>query len=163
VFRDKIHLGVAVGLGERLGKGNSNSHGARPVHLIITMIKWIRTSRLSIKNSRFVTWGSPLGLEKGSPGKSCFRRTLYLCCSGGEQIPRQHNIECVVRRRAADTATTTCCSLTSRATWIQRSFGWLCWTLHGIHRMSFEHFIPLCTHLLHQVLGSIVCSGASRP
>ena len=33
------------------GKGNSNSHGARPVHQIITMIKWIRTSRLSIQNS----------------------------------------------------------------------------------------------------------------
>ena len=33
------------------GKGSSNSHGARPVHLIITMIKRIRTSRLSIKNS----------------------------------------------------------------------------------------------------------------
>jgi len=33
------------------GKGNSNSHGARPVHLTITMTKWIRTSRLSIKNS----------------------------------------------------------------------------------------------------------------
>ena len=33
------------------GKGNSNSHGARPVHLIISMIKWIRTSRLSIKSS----------------------------------------------------------------------------------------------------------------
>ena len=32
-------------------KGNSNSHGARPVHLIITMVKWIRTSRLSIKKS----------------------------------------------------------------------------------------------------------------
>jgi len=32
------------------GKANSISHGARPVHLIITMIKWIRTSRLSIKN-----------------------------------------------------------------------------------------------------------------
>ena len=32
------------------GKGNSNSDGARPVHQIITMIKWIRTSRLSIKN-----------------------------------------------------------------------------------------------------------------
>ena len=30
------------------GQGNSNSHGERPVHLIITMIKWIRTSRLSI-------------------------------------------------------------------------------------------------------------------
>jgi len=28
-----------------------HSHGARPVHLIITMIKWTRTSRLSIKNS----------------------------------------------------------------------------------------------------------------
>jgi len=33
------------------GKGNSKSHGARPVHLILTMIKWIRTSRLAIKNS----------------------------------------------------------------------------------------------------------------
>jgi len=33
------------------GKGNSNSNGARPVHQIISMIKWIRTSRLSIKNS----------------------------------------------------------------------------------------------------------------
>ena len=33
------------------GKGTSNSHRARPVHLIIAMMKWIRTSRLSIKNS----------------------------------------------------------------------------------------------------------------
>ena len=33
------------------GKGNSNSHGASPVHQIISMIEWIRTSRLSIKNS----------------------------------------------------------------------------------------------------------------
>ena len=32
-------------------KGNSNSHGARPVHLIITMIKWIRTCRLLKKKS----------------------------------------------------------------------------------------------------------------
>ena len=32
------------------GKGNSNSHGARPVHLIITMIKSIR-SKLSITKS----------------------------------------------------------------------------------------------------------------
>ena len=30
-------------------EGNANSHGARPVHLIITMMKWMRTSRLSIK------------------------------------------------------------------------------------------------------------------
>ena len=31
--------------------GNSNSHGARPVHQIISMLKWIRISKLSIKNS----------------------------------------------------------------------------------------------------------------
>jgi len=33
------------------GKGNSNSHSARPVHLIVTVIKWIRTSRLPINHS----------------------------------------------------------------------------------------------------------------
>ena len=44
-------IGPAPGSGG-FGVGvKSNSHGARPVHLIITMIKWIRTSRLSIKNS----------------------------------------------------------------------------------------------------------------
>ena len=31
--------------------GNANSHGARPVHRIITMPKWIRSGRLSIQNS----------------------------------------------------------------------------------------------------------------
>jgi len=35
----------------RVAAWDSNSHGARPVHLIITMIKWIRTRRLSIKKS----------------------------------------------------------------------------------------------------------------
>jgi hypothetical protein len=29
------------------GKGNSNFHGARQVHLIIAMTKWIRTRRLA--------------------------------------------------------------------------------------------------------------------
>ena len=33
------------------GKENSNSHGARPVHQIISIILWFRTSRLPIKNS----------------------------------------------------------------------------------------------------------------
>ena len=33
------------------GEGNSNSHGARPVHQIISMMKRIRTSRLSIEKS----------------------------------------------------------------------------------------------------------------
>ena len=52
---------VDVGL---LGKGNSNPHGARPVHLIIAMIQWIRTSRFVNKEvSRsapglgFPVWG----------------------------------------------------------------------------------------------------------
>ena len=35
-------------------------NGARPVHLIITMIQWIRTSRLSINNS--------LSLDGGGEG-----------------------------------------------------------------------------------------------
>ena len=43
-----LHRKVDVRL---LGKGNSNSHGARQIHLIIIMINWIRTSRLSMKNS----------------------------------------------------------------------------------------------------------------
>ena len=41
--------GWGVGLGVP-GEGNSNSHGARPVHQIISMIKWIRTSKLSMQN-----------------------------------------------------------------------------------------------------------------
>jgi hypothetical protein len=51
------------------GKGNSDNHGARPVHKIISMIKWIRTSRLSIENlislwgSGFMVWG--LGCRVG--------------------------------------------------------------------------------------------------
>ena len=35
------------------GKENSNSHGARPVHQIITMKKWIRTSKLSKRTLSF--------------------------------------------------------------------------------------------------------------
>ena len=35
-------------------EGNLNTHGARPVHLITTMMKWIWTRRLSITNSVFV-------------------------------------------------------------------------------------------------------------
>ena len=51
---------LAVKLLDRKGdvrlpkKRNSNSHDARPVHLIITMIKWIRTSRLSVKSSLYL-------------------------------------------------------------------------------------------------------------
>ena len=40
-------------------KGNSRSHGARPVHLIIKMIQWFRASRLSIKDSFTVGFCNP--------------------------------------------------------------------------------------------------------
>ena len=46
------------------GKGNSNSHGAGPVHLIITMIKWIRMI---------------VGTEKG-PGNYTHLRYLAPAC-----------------------------------------------------------------------------------
>ena len=42
-------------------KGNSNYHRARPVHQIISMITWIRTSTFSIKNS--------LSLQAGPDGQ----------------------------------------------------------------------------------------------
>jgi hypothetical protein len=41
------------------GRRNSNSHGVRPVHPTISKIKWIRTSRLSTKNSLSVLLYSP--------------------------------------------------------------------------------------------------------
>ena len=45
-------LGLGTKVDVRLpGKGNSNFLGVRPVHHIISMIKWIPTSRLSIKSS----------------------------------------------------------------------------------------------------------------
>jgi len=47
------------------------SHGARPVHLIITMMQWIRTSRLSIKNSlsRLVEGGGAVRVFQRQRGK----------------------------------------------------------------------------------------------
>jgi len=60
------------------GQGNANSHGARPVHLIITMIMWIRTSSLSIKNSLSGHLIGSLGpLERGW-GRGTRARTSYL-------------------------------------------------------------------------------------
>ena len=55
-------------LGVRLrGKWNSNSHGARPVHLIITIITWILAGRFSIKKSRYV--------HEGDQDRAASRRT----------------------------------------------------------------------------------------
>ena len=59
------------------GKGNSNSHGAKPVHAIISMIKWIRTSRLSMNHSlsvarTFLSAGLSLSAESSFPSGSSF-------------------------------------------------------------------------------------------
>jgi len=65
------------------GKGISNSHNARPVHLIITMIRWIRTSRLPIKNSLPVRQSRPdygLGFQVIVPSK--FSVVPFLLGSG---------------------------------------------------------------------------------
>ena len=51
------------------GKENSNSYGARPVHLMITAIKWIRTSRLSMKKSlSLLPLPHPFPCERGEKG-----------------------------------------------------------------------------------------------
>jgi len=56
------------------GKGNSNSHGARPVHRIISTITWIRTSRLSMKNS---LWRAG-SVDGGRDGRGAARRGAAL-------------------------------------------------------------------------------------
>jgi len=59
------------------GKGNSNSHGARPVHLIITMSKWIRTSRR----------GPQEGVRGHLPDRNLFPKPHFLG-SEREQLKR---------------------------------------------------------------------------
>ena len=54
-----------------LEEGIETPHGARPVHLILTMIKWIRTSRLSIKNSLFAVPGGQRHLIRTSLPHGC--------------------------------------------------------------------------------------------
>jgi len=49
--------------------GVADSHGVRPVHLIIKMIKWIRTSKLSIKNSLSAGVGDLFATGHGEYGK----------------------------------------------------------------------------------------------
>ena len=54
VYEPQIRARLGAGGGvpgvRQPGKGNSNSLGARPVNLISPMMKWIRTSSLSIPN-----------------------------------------------------------------------------------------------------------------
>ena len=54
------------------GKGNSNSHGARPVHQIISMTAWLRTSELSIHNSLSTS-------REGAPGPDIRVRDATKC------------------------------------------------------------------------------------
>jgi len=67
------------------GKGNSNSHGARPVHLVITIIEWIRTSRLSIKDS-LCLWRFRGGLVLKA------HRLLYHSTLGLREIKREREL-----------------------------------------------------------------------
>ena len=55
------------------GTGNSNCHGARPVHQIITMIKWIRTGGLSIKLSLFLSTSQRFGFSVMWAGQHVLR------------------------------------------------------------------------------------------
>jgi len=57
------------------------SHGARPVHQIITMIQWIRTSRLSIKNSLSFAGGFWIGTR--------------VLAAIGPLLPNQQHRQCV--------------------------------------------------------------------
>ena len=47
-----------------------HSYGARPVHLVITMIQWIRTSRLAIQNSISLALRDPVTALRKSSSKS---------------------------------------------------------------------------------------------
>ena len=58
------------------GKAKSNSHGARLVHLIITMIKWNRTSRLSINNYLSLALSNVRGDLDSRVGRRCDEATV---------------------------------------------------------------------------------------
>ena len=61
-------------------KVNSNSHGARPVHLIITMIKWIWTSGLSMKNSLSLDGPGTAAVEWIRTSRLSIKNSLSLAC-----------------------------------------------------------------------------------
>jgi len=72
------------------GKGKLKSHGARPVHLIISILKWNRTSRLSIKKRPL--WhsrtrrGRRSCFARASPSSVAQRENLYWTCAA---VPRR--------------------------------------------------------------------------
>ena len=60
-------------------KGNSNSYGARPVHLVILMMKWIWTSRVSIKNSPSLSPYEAQAFTKVKPGTPERVQGVFAC------------------------------------------------------------------------------------
>ena len=70
------------------GKVNSKSHGARPVNQIISMMKWIRISRLPTRNSL-----SPHGVEISGERERRMVRRLGVRVSGVAQgVPREQKM-----------------------------------------------------------------------
>ena len=70
------------------GKGNTDFHSARPVHLIITTMKWIWTSRLSTDNA--FSWGVG-GLQKhgrGDHGSDAKTDPIQNTLVGAAGVPR---------------------------------------------------------------------------
>ena len=65
----KVSTAQSKGTPKRFRRDSGDSHGARPVHKFITMIKWIRTSRLSIKDCLSLWGHSPFS----SPPRSTCR------------------------------------------------------------------------------------------
>ena len=95
-----VHVRVPKKVDIRLlGQGNSNSHGARLVHQIISMIKWIRTRRFSIKRSLSL---DPHPMSCYAPPsvkfRACVSHGRFRACASGfevqKHLSRGENVEC---------------------------------------------------------------------
>jgi len=75
---------------------------ARPVNLIITMIKWIRTSRLSIKNSLCTVAAAPITLSRSSSSAVCHYR-------GTSHIRKHYRGTSHIRKHYRGTSHLVCC------------------------------------------------------
>ena len=60
------------------GKANSRFHGVRPVHQIISLIKLIRTSRLSLKNTLYLEHAYPVERKRWCAASWCVVHMLGL-------------------------------------------------------------------------------------
>ena len=97
------------------GKGDPNSHGARPVHLIITTRKWIRTCRLSMKNSLSrAARGFRPGPRSTVSGFGC-RRDLRIALglADREKLVHRHHLHLrsTITQHFCSTMTHLCCSI----------------------------------------------------